>query len=98
VILKPEKSYIRLYSYSYIHIFTFKDGKGYGKDIFSWFFFKDEELVKDEELDDDTVSIQGTGEMVRLIFSSDRSVTKRGFFAKYNVMQGISLMLSSKEA
>lgn len=66
-----------------------KDNKDYGKDIFSWFFFKDEELVKDEELDDDTVTIQGTGEMVRLIFSSDRSVTKRGFFAKYNVMQAI---------
>lgn len=71
-------------------MFTFKDDKDYGKDIFRWFFFKDEELVKDEELDDDTVSIQGTGEMVRLIFSSDRSVTKRGFFAKYSVMKGIS--------
>ena len=79
-------------------MFTFKDDKDYGKDIFSWFFFKDEGLVKDEELDDDTVNIQGTGEMVTLIFSSDRSVTKRGFFAKYSVLQGISLMITSKEA
>lgn len=74
-----------------------KDDKNYGKDIFSWYFFKDEGLVEDEELDDETVTIQGTGEMVRLVFSSDRSITKRGFFAKYNVMQGISLMLTSKE-
>lgn len=60
-----------------------KDDKDKLKDIFSWYF------NRDEELDDETVTIQGTGEMISIIFSSDRSVTKRGFFAKYSVMQGI---------
>ena len=61
-----------------------KDDKDDRKDIFSWYF------NRDEGLDDvKTVTIHGTGEMVRIVFSSDRSVTERGFFAKYTVMQGI---------
>ncbi|XP_022799866.1 CUB domain-containing protein-like [Stylophora pistillata] len=35
---------------------------------------------------DKTISIKGTGKIIRVIFKSDRSVTKRGFFAQYNVM------------
>lgn len=60
-----------------------KDDKDDGKDIFGWYFFRD------EGLDDGTVTIHGTGEMIRIVFTSDHSVTKRGFFAKYTVMQGI---------
>lgn len=33
-------------------------------------------------------SIQGTGELISIVFRTDHSVTKRGFFAKYNVQQG----------
>ena len=37
---------------------------------------------------DKVVSIQGTSEVVRVVFRSDRSVTRRGFLAKYSVMKG----------
>lgn len=40
---------------------------------------------------DKVISIKGTSEVVRVAFKSDRSVSKRGFFAKYNVMKGDSL-------
>ncbi|KAL9979480.1 hypothetical protein ACROYT_G017151 [Oculina patagonica] len=35
-------------------------------------------------------SIQGTGELISIVFRSDRSVTKRGFFAKYSVQRALS--------
>ena len=59
-----------------------KHDKDDEKDI-SWYF------NHDEGLDVKVVTIYGTGEMIRILFSSDASVTKRGFFAKYTVMQGI---------
>ena len=62
-----------------------KDDKDDGDDgagIFGWYF------NQDEELDDKSVTIHGTGEMIRLVFVSDYSITKKGFFAKYNVMRG----------
>ena len=60
-----------------------KDDKDDEKEIFSWYF------NGDEGLDGKTVTIYGTGKMIAIVFSSDRSVTKKGFFAKYTVMQGI---------
>ena len=35
------------------------------------------------------VTIHGTGKMIRIVFSSDRNIAERGFFAKYIVIQGI---------
>lgn len=40
----------------------------------------------DEEEDGGVIIIQGTGEMIRIVFKSDYSVTRRGFFAKYHVV------------
>ena len=39
----------------------------------------------DEEEDGGVIIIQGTGQMIRIVFRSDYSVTRRGFFARYNV-------------
>ena len=39
----------------------------------------------DEEEDGGVITIQGTGQMIRIVFSSDHSFTRRGFFARYNV-------------
>ena len=54
-----------------------KDDKDDEKDIFSWYF------NGDEGLDEKAVTILGTGEVIRIVFRSDNSVTKRGFFARY---------------
>lgn len=59
-----------------------KDDGDDGEGIFGWYF------NRDEELEDESVTIQGTGEMIRLVFMSDYSITKRGFYAKYSVMKG----------
>lgn len=60
-----------------------KDDGDDGEGIFGWYF------NRDEELEDESVTIQGTGEMIRLVFMSDYSITKRGFYAKYSVMKAI---------
>ena len=59
-----------------------KDDNDDEKDV-GWYF------NHQEGLDVKVLTIYGTGEMIRIVFSSDYSVTKRGFFAKYTVMQGI---------
>ena len=48
----------------------------------------------DEEEDGGVITIQGTGQMIRIVFSSDHSVTRRGFFARYNVA---TPMVASKQ-
>ena len=64
---------------------------------------KDKDEDKDDKDDDEkgisgwyfrarrhkAVTIHGTGKMIRIVFSADSSITKKGFFAKYIVMQGI---------
>ena len=44
-----------------------------------------DDLDEEEDKGRRVVTIQGTGEMIRIVFTSDYSVTKRGFFARYNV-------------
>ena len=57
-----------------------KDDNDDEKDI-GWYFYRD------EGLDDKVVTIHGTGKMIRIVFRSDHSITKRGFFARYTTMQ-----------
>ena len=59
-----------------------KEHKDDKKDIFRWYF------KPNQGLDGKTVIIHGNGEMIRIVFSSDRSVTNKGLFAKYTVMPG----------
>ncbi|XP_022799127.1 tolloid-like protein 2 [Stylophora pistillata] len=60
-----------------------KDDGDDGEGIFGWYF------NRDEDMDDKSVTIQGTGEMIRLVFVSDYSITKRGFFARYIVLKAL---------
>lgn len=39
----------------------------------------------DDDEDDGVLTIHGTGEMIRILFRSDYSVTRRGFFVRYNI-------------
>lgn len=39
--------------------------------------------IDDEE--DGVLTIHGTGEMIRILFRSDYSVTRRGFFVRYKI-------------
>ena len=41
---------------------------------------------------DKITSIQGTGELISIVFRSDHSVTRRGFFAKYSVRRGTTML------
>ena len=38
--------------------------------------------------------IQGTGELISIVFRSDRSVTRRGFYAKYSIGHGNILVIN----
>ena len=40
--------------------------------------------IEDEE-NGGVLTIHGTGEIIRILFRSDYSITRRGFFVKYNV-------------
>ena len=60
-----------------------KDDMDDEKDNFGWYFRSRRHKA---------VIIHGTGKMIRIVFSSDHSNTKRGFFAKYSVTQGILKM------
>ena len=71
-----------------------KDDGDDRRGIFGWYFNQDEQ---DEGLDVKSVSIHGTGEIIRIVFRSDHSVTKRGFFAKYSVTRG-NLYFTNKQA
>ena len=42
---------------------------------------------------DKVTHVQGTGELISIVFRSDRSVTRRGFFAKYSTTHGIIFLL-----
>jgi len=44
-----------------------------------------DDIDEEEDGRPKVVIIRGTGEMIRIVFRSDHSVTKRGFFARYNV-------------
>ena len=41
--------------------------------------------IDEEEDERKIITIRGTGEMIKIVFRSDYSVTSRGFFARYNV-------------
>jgi len=44
-----------------------------------------DDIDEEEDGRPKVVIIRGTGEMITIVFRSDYSVTKRGFFARYNV-------------
>ena len=50
------------------------------KDISDWYFRARRHKA---------MTIHGTGKMIRIVFRADSSITKKGFYAKYIVMQGI---------
>ena len=37
---------------------------------------------------DKVTHIQGTGELISIVFKTDQSVTRKGFYAKYRIGQG----------
>lgn len=49
----------------------------------------DDDLDDLDDIDDDeedgVLTIHGTGEMIRILFRSDYSVTRRGFFVRYKI-------------
>lgn len=42
---------------------------------------------------DKVTHIQGTGELISIVFRTDRSVTRKGFYAKYRIGQGNNIVI-----